>query len=254
MKTLLYTLPPLMLIFLAAFSVTQDDMTAKEIVRKADENAQGINSSYSEMTITIVRPKWEREMSLKSWSKGNDFSMIYILTPVKDKGTIFLKRKKEVWNWLPTIGRSIKLPPSMMMQSWMGTDMTNDDIVREASVIEDYDHTLVGEEKIENRECYKIEMIPKEDAVVVWSKVIVYIDKTDFIQMRSEMYDEEGFLVNTLLASDIKNMDDHLIATKLEVIPSDKEGNKTLMTINTIEFDIEIADDFFTVANMKALK
>ena len=241
-------------IMLISFAILQNGMSAKDIVQKADENARGINSSYSEMTISIVRPKWEREMKLKSWSQSEDYSMIYILTPAKDKGTVFLKRKKEVWNWLPTIGRTIKLPPSMMMQSWMGTDLTNDDIVREASVLDDYDHTLDGEEMIDGKQCYKITMIPKEDAAVVWSKVIVYIDKLDFIQLKSEMYDEDGFLVNTMIAGDIKLMDGRKIATEVEVIPADKEGHKTVMVIDDISFEIAIEENFFTVQKMKTIK
>ena len=119
--------------------------TATEILQKADEKTRGSESAYSEMTITTVRPKWTREMAMKSWAKGNDYSLILITSPARDKGTAFLKRKKEVWNWVPNIERSIKMPPSMMMQSWMGTDFTNDDLVRESSTVDDYDSEVVGD-------------------------------------------------------------------------------------------------------------
>lgn len=123
-----------------AFNITwaQD---ARDIVKKADEKMKG-KTATANITIQTVRPNWSREMTLKSWSKGNDWSMILVTAPAKDKGIVYLKRKKEVWNWIPSIERNIKLPPSMMSQSWMGTDFSNDDLVKEASVIEDYELML----------------------------------------------------------------------------------------------------------------
>ncbi len=128
---------------------------ARDIVKKADEKMKG-KTATANITIQTVRPNWSREMTLKSWSKGNDWSMILVTAPAKDKGIVYLKRKKEVWNWIPSIERNIKLPPSMMSQSWMGTDFSNDDLVKEASVIDDYEHKIVGETLIEERNCYVI--------------------------------------------------------------------------------------------------
>ena len=99
---------------------------------------RGKESAYTEMTIQTIRPKWTRSMSLKSWGKGDELSLMVLTSPSKDAGTAFLKRGKEVWNWVPSIERSIKMPPSMMSQSWMGTDMSNDDLVRESSNVRDY--------------------------------------------------------------------------------------------------------------------
>jgi outer membrane lipoprotein-sorting protein len=155
---------------------------AREIVKRADERAKG-KTSEAVMTIQIVRPSWTREMSMKTWTKGNELALILLTAPAKDKGTVFLKRKKEVWNWIPAIERNIKLPPSMMSQSWMGTDFTNDDLVKEASIVEDYNHSIIGEETLQERSCYKIEMIPKPEAAVVWGKIILWIDKKDFLML-----------------------------------------------------------------------
>jgi hypothetical protein len=118
------------------------DLTAKDIVKKADDNMRG-KTSQADITIKIIRPTWSREMNMKAWTKGDDYSMILVTSPAKEKGTVFLKRIKEVWNWIPSIERNIKLPPSMMSQSWMGTDFTNDDLVKEASSVSDYDHKLL---------------------------------------------------------------------------------------------------------------
>ncbi|MDD3859959.1 MAG: outer membrane lipoprotein-sorting protein, partial [Bacteroidales bacterium] len=176
---------------------------AKEIVRKANEKSNG-NSSYTEMTMKIVRPTYERSISMKAWSLGTDYSMVYITAPAKEKGQVHMKREKEMWNWQPTINRMIKLPPSMMMQSWMGSDFTNDDLINQASIVNDYTHKLLGEEKHESYLCYKIELIPKENSNVVWGKIILLISKDDEFILKSEYYDEDNDLIKTEFASDVK--------------------------------------------------
>jgi outer membrane lipoprotein-sorting protein len=226
---------------------------AREIVKRADEHAKG-KTSEAVMTIQIVRPSWTREMSMKTWTKGNDLALILLTSPAKDKGTVFLKRKKEVWNWVPAIERNIKLPPSMMSQSWMGTDFTNDDLVKEASIVEDYNHSIIGEETLQDRSCYKIEMIPKPEAAVVWGKIILWIDKKDFLMLKAEYYDEENMLVNTMTTSDIKMLGGKLLPSRMETIPADKKGNKTVLIYTSLLFDKEINDDFFSTQNMQKVK
>src|SRR5665647_1694585 len=148
----------IILIISICFSNTLFAQTAKEIVQKADDKMRG-NTMQAEMIIKTIRPTWSREMQCKTWMKGNNLAMIFIVSPAKDKGIAFLKRKKEVWNWMPALERTIKLPPSMMSQSWMGTDFTNDDLVKESSVVEDYTHTIIGDTVIQNRNCYTIQML-----------------------------------------------------------------------------------------------
>jgi len=238
------------LFFATSISFAQD---AKEIVRKSDEHVRG-TTSQADMTIQIIRPTWSREMSMKTWSKGNDLAMILMTSPARDKGTIFLKRKKEVWNWIPSIERNIKLPPSMMSQSWMGTDFTNDDLVKEASVVEDYNQTIIGEEEIDSRTCYKIQMIPKPEAAVVWGKVILWIDKKDFLMLKAEYYDEENILINTMIAGDIKLLGGKLLPSIMEMMPADKKGNKTVLIYNSLLFDKPIEESFFSTQNMQRVK
>jgi outer membrane lipoprotein-sorting protein len=238
------------LLFIGAAIQAQD---AKEIIRKADEKMQGL-SNYTVMTIKIVRPTWEREMKMRSWSKGTDYSMIVIDAPSKDKGTVFLKRKKEIWNWLPSIDKSIKLPPSMMMQNWMGTDFTNDDLVKQSSIVNDYDQRIIGDSTIQGYECYKIEMIPKEEAAVVWGKVVIFIEKENYLQMRVEYFDEDAYLVNLMNFYDVKEMGGRIIPTRMEMIPADSPNKKTVMIYNSIEFDIKIEENYFTTQNMKRIR
>jgi len=193
-------------------------------------------------------------MSLRSWGQGNDLSLMVLTAPAKDAGTAFLKRKKEVWNWVPSIERSIKMPPSMMSQSWMGTDMSNDDLVRESSSVRDYTHVIEKDTVIQGRTCWKIVLTPKPDAPVVWGKLEAYVDQTDYIQVLLKQYDEDGYLVNKMVGSDIKEMDGVVMATRMELIPLDKEGNKTIMVIEKIKFNEGYDDNFFTVQNMKRIR
>ena len=208
--------------------------TALEIVKKADELTRGA-SSEGEMTIQIVRPKWSREMKMKTWSLGTEYSLMLITAPSKEKGTVMLKRKKEVWNWIPSIERTVKLPPSMMMQSWMGTDLTNDDLVRQSSVVIDYTHEILKDSVIDERETWKLKLVAKPDAPVVWGHILVWVDKEHYIQLRTEFYDEDGYLVNIFNAYDIKEMDGRTMATKMEMIPVEDPGNKTILITDKIK-------------------
>ena len=230
-------------------SWTQD---AKDIVKRADDKMRG-QTSQAEMIIKTTRPTWTREMTVRTWMKGTEYAMILIQSPVKDRGTVFLKRKKEVWNWLPTLERSIKLPPSMMSQSWMGTDFTNDDLVKESSVVEDYNHTIAGDTLIAGKSCYIIQMIPKPESAVVWGKLIVCIDKKDFLELHSRFYDEEDGLVNIMNSFDIQDMDGRLVPTRLEMIPMDKKNQRTEIIYKKILFNRPIDDAFFTIERMRSL-
>jgi outer membrane lipoprotein-sorting protein len=227
---------------------------ALEIIKKSDEKIRGIKSSYSEIKMTILRPDWSREIEMKGWSKGTEYSLIVVTAPSREKGTAFLKRENEIWNWQPTIDRVIKLPPSMMMQSWMGSDFKNDDLVRESSIVVDYTHKLLGSEIIEGMDCYKIELIPKEDAPVVWGRIISWIDKEEYIQLKTEFFDEDDYLVNTMIGKDIEEMGGKIIATTMEIIPEEEPENKTILHYNELQFDIPVEDRMFSVNYMKRIK
>lgn len=226
--------------------------SAKEIVQMADRKMRG-NTLQAQMTIQTVRSNWSREMTVRTWLKGSDLAIILIQSPAKDKGIVYLKRKKEVWNWMPALEKIIKLPPSMMSQSWMGTDFTNDDLVKESSIVNDYDHSLAGDTVISGRSCHKIKMLPKPQAAVVWGKLLIYIDKKDFLELYTQFFDEEGVLVNTMSASNIKIMDGRLIPTRFEMTPADKKGQKTVMIYNSVQYDRPLSDGLFTTEKMKTL-
>jgi len=242
----------LLLLIYPCLSLAAQD--AAEIVKRANDKINGEKSSYSEMKMTIVRPDWERTLEFKNWTKGREYALTLITAPARDRGQSFLKRGSEMWSWNPTISRMIKLPPSMMSQGWMGSDYTNDDILNESSVVDDYIHELAGEEEIEGRLCYRIKMTAKEDAAVVWGHQVRWIDKDDYLFMKAELYDEDGYLVRTELGKNLKVMDGRLIPTILEIIPEDEEGHKTVVEIEKIEFNIPVEDDFFSQQNLKRVR
>ncbi len=228
-------------------------ITARDIIDHANELLRG-KTSFSEMEMKVTRPKWERTLRFKAWSKGSDYSMILITYPAKEKGQVFLKRQKDMWNYIPDIDKMIKIPPSMMMQSWMGSDMTNDDLVKGASIVKDYNHKILRDEIKDGYECWVIELVPKEDAVVVWGKIISWITKKGYMTLRNEYYDEDEFLINTETLTNIKNIGDRIMPTLFEITPEEKKNQKTTMEFSNIEFDLPINDDFFSIQNMKRVR
>lgn len=237
------------LIFIAPLKA----QTAKEIITQAEEKLRG-NSSRSSLTIKIVRPNWTREITTTSWSYGTEYALIYISDPARDAGTVFLKRDKEIWNWQPSIERTIKLPPSMMMQSWMGSDFTNDDLVRESSIVNDYTHKIVGDTVILDRPCYKIELIPKPEAAVVWGKIYSYISKEELLQLKTQFYDEDGYLINVMEGFDIQTYDGRTLPRRLRMTPMETPDQYTEMTYEGLEFDIDVDPSFFSQQNMKRIR
>lgn len=230
----------------------QENPDVYEIVDKADQKMRG-KSSKGKMRMKIVRPNWTRTIEMRNWSKGDEYFMVYITAPAKEKGQAFLKRKNEMWQWQPSIERMIKLPPSMMMQSWMGSDFTNDDLMKESSIVKDYKKELIGEEKIKGYDAYKIKLTPKPEAAVVWGKIITWITKDNYYQLKSKYYDEFGKLVQTMKGSEIETLDNRKLPTKVTMIPADKKGHKTILKFAEMDFNIPIETSFFSQQKMKRL-
>lgn len=238
----------LLLAFMAMFSgVSAQD--AREIISRMEENMRG-DASYNEMSMEVVRPRYTREVSMRSWSLGDDFALIYVTAPARDEGTAFLKRGNEIWNYQPNIDRTIKMPPSMMSQSWMGSDFTNDDLVNASSLTEDYSHEYLGEEEVDGHMCYIIEMTPSPDNPVVYEKIIQYVSQEHYLPVRTENYDERDALVNTIHFRDIKNFGGRLIPSVMEMIPEDQDNRKTVIITHDAEFGIDISESFFSIENL----
>ncbi len=246
MKSLINT------VLVIIFTIPLQAQDATEIVRKANKKFRG-ETQKAKMSMKIVRPSWSRTIEMKTWSLGNKYSLTLITAPAKEKGQAFLKRGNEIWNWIPDIERLVKLPPSMMMQSWMGSDFNNNDLIRESSILTDYNHELIGEEKQAGKRCYKIKMTPKPDAPVVWSKVITWINKKSYHQVRSEFYGENGDLVDVMKFSEVDKIGERKIPTNLTMIPQEKEGHKTIMKYLSANFNVDMKPAFFSKQNMRKL-
>lgn len=227
-----------------------EDMSAEDILNKVDDLYRG-ESSQGVMTMSITTENWSRDLTLEFWSLGKEMSLFRILAPKKEKGTTTLKNEDDIWNYLPKVNRTIKLPSSMMSQSWMGSHFTNDDLVKESRFTEDYDFEITFRGERDEREVIEITCLPKEDAAVVWGKVVAVIEKDTYLPVEITYYDEDLELARTMTFMEIRKLDDREIPTVMHVLPADKPGEVTIVTYNEVEFDIDIDEGFFSLRNLQ---
>jgi len=223
--------------------------TAKEIIEKADDLMRG-ETSFSELTMKITTPRYERELSMKSWTAGRDKAFIVVTSPAKDAGVAFLKEGRQMWNYLPNVERTVKIPPSMMSQSWMGSDFSNSDLSRADTFIVDFTHAIVGTEEVAGQLCWKIELNAKPDAPVVWTKILVWAAKDTYIMVRAQYFDEDGQVARTFEADRIVDAGNRRVATHWVMTNHKKPGNRTEMTFDKIQFDLKIPPDTFSTRNL----
>ena len=222
---------------------------AKELVRAAMDHWRGINS-YSEITMTIHRPDWERSMSMRAWSEGDKLSLVRVTGPKKDAGNGTLLKDNDMWSYSPKINRIIKIPSSMMSQGWMGSDFSNKDISKSTDILDQYDHKLTAEEKVNGHTVYTIEAIPHEDAAIVWGKEVLKI-RDDFVLLEEQFWDQDGELVKVMRASDIAEMGGRSVARVLRMGKLETQDEWTEMTVSAIEFDLELPAGIFTLSNLR---
>ena len=234
-------------------SMTTIIPTAEQILAKAEQKLQS-SSVITTMDITIKRPRWTKNMRLKTWSTGTEYAVAYVMGPDKDKGTVYLKAKNNVYNYLPKIKKTVKLPAALLSQNWMGTDMSTDDLVKLTRLTKDYSTVVTGSQTVSARECYEITLTPRADADVLWGKLVTYIDKKDYIQLKTVFYDEDLEPVNTMVASNIKSMGGKMLASKMVMTPTGKPGNSTTVVYSNMIFNKAISSTFFTKANMPNVK
>ncbi len=227
----------------------QKEHNLDDIVDKLDDMWRA-NSSISEMKMDIITPHWERTLEMKSWTQGEEKAFILIEAPKKDAGTATLKIENEMWNYLPNTGKVIKIPPSMMMGSWMGSDFTNDDLVRESSYQDDYDVKLFRPEGAQEGRLY-LEMIPHEDAPVVWGRIVTEIRESDYLPVKMDYFDEDGELMRRMRFEDIKELGGRTIPTVMVLEPMTKEGHRTTVTYVDAQFNVNVPDDIFTLRRLK---
>ncbi len=227
-----------------------NELTAEDILNRVDDLYRG-DSSMGMMTMEIVTEHWSRTLSMDFWTKDKDRSLFKILSPKKEKGTATLRSGNDIWNYLPKVNRTIKVPSSMMSSAWMGSHFSNDDLVRESRMADDYDFEITFEGEKDGLDVIEITCIPLPDAAIVWGKVLLTVTDGDYIPLSMLYYDEDLVLKRTMTFSDLNDIDGQEIPTKMVMVPSDKENESTTVTYNEITFDVEIDDDFFSLRNLQ---
>ncbi|UFH58562.1 outer membrane lipoprotein-sorting protein [Sulfurovum mangrovi] len=221
---------------------------ARMIIEKLEENLRG-KDVYAKMEIIVKTKRHTRNMRIESWGKGKKKNFTKILSPSRDRGITFLNLDKQMWQYVPKIERIIKIPASMMLQSWMGTDITNDDMVKQSSLVDDYQVSILKKEG----PLVTLKLIPKSGAAVVWGKIISKVDTRYFVQVEDHFYDDEGAEVRTMRYSKVKKFGVHYVTTDMRIIPldPDKKGNETTIRILNATFDQGISEAYFSKSALK---
>ncbi len=246
---IIYAFLPLTLSFCVLALSQESTPDVETIIKKIDQLYRS-ETSHAEMEMNIVTPHWERTLAMTVWSKGMDKTFIRITAPKKEQGVATLRIGNEMWNYLPKTNKVMKIPPSMMMGSWMGSDFTNDDLVRESSMLDDYTYQFVTPEDATAGHLY-VQLVPKEDSAIVWGKIVAAVQASDYLPVWQRFYDEKGNLMRIMNFKEIKPFGDKIAPSVMEMIPQNKEGHKTVVRWMNATFDSGIDDKIFTRRNLQ---
>jgi outer membrane lipoprotein-sorting protein len=226
-----------------------EELTADEIVRKAVDHYRGI-TSYSELTMIIHRPDWERSMTMRAWTEGDKHTLVRVIEPRKDAGNGTLTVDGNMWTYTPKINRVVKIPSSMMSQNWMGSDFSNKDISKDTAIIDQYDHSLLERYEHEGHQVYVIQSVPHEEAAVVWGREVMHI-RDDWVMLRQEFWDQDDVLVKSLKALKIEEMDGRTVASVIRMGKEDTPGEWTEVRNAVVKFDLDLPANLFTLSNLR---
>jgi outer membrane lipoprotein-sorting protein len=228
---------------------SEQQLDATQIVRDAVNHWRGV-SSYTEMSMVIHRPDWERKMTMRAWTKGEDQSLVRIIDPAKDRGNGTLTDKNSMWSFSPKVNRVIKVPSSMMGQSWMGSDFSNKDIAKADDIIDQYDHTLLSVAENDGVTTYEIQSVPHEEAAVVWGREVMRI-REDKVLVEHDFYDQDDELVKTLESLEIAEMGGRTIVIRQRMHKIETPDEWTEIQVNSVEYEIDIPDSTFTLSSLR---
>ena len=226
------------------------EQSAREIIERVDRIFRG-DSSRGVATMEVVTENWERQITVELWSLGKDHSLVRVLEPAKEAGTATLMVETNIWNYLPKVDRTIKVPVSMMSGSWMGSHFTNDDLVKQSRMAEDYTFAITFEGTKDDKEIIEVTCLPNKEAAVVWGKVEVIVYADDYLPLRMIYYDEDLLLSRTLEFTNIEIMDGKMIPTTMNMIPTDEPGESTTVKWEEVQFDVTIDDEFFSLRKLQ---
>lgn len=220
------------------------------LIKRIDQLLTG-RSSTSVMAMSIRTPSWSRTIKLRAWAKGKDLALIRVLEGgPRETGMMTLKREKQLWTWLPQAGRVMKLPSGMMGDSWMGSDFTNDDLVRGDSFVDDFEAALAGVEQTGGRDAWRVVLRPKPGAVVVWDRIELLIDRSNCLPVLEDFFDEDGALARRMAFSDFRQVGWRQFPARMTVVPAEK-GRETSIAYSEIAFDVDIPDDTFSLQRLR---
>ncbi len=237
------------LLLLSPLAFAEPTSDPRELIRAAMDHWRGV-TSYSEMTMTVHRSDWQRLMSMQAWTMGDKTSLVRVTEPKRDAGNGTLIKDQNMWTYSPKVNRILKVPSSMMNQSWMGSDFSNKDISKSTDIIDQYDHRLITTELKDDHQFYTIESIPHEEAAVVWGKEVVVI-RDDFVMIRQEFWDQNGILVKHMNTLEVVSMGGRSIAKRMRMSKVKTPDEWTEMSVDEIEFDIALTDSLFTLSNLR---
>ena len=225
---------------------------AKEILRQLDDMWRG-TSSHSILTMHIKTSHYSRTMRLEGWSLGKEKSLVRVLSPLKEKGTATLKSGNNIYTYLPKTDRTIRLTSGMMMGSWMGSHFTNDDLVKESRMEDDYDPTISFEGKRDGQEIIEFTLTPKPDAAVVWGKIVAIVLSNEYIPLQYYYYDEDMNVARTIHFSKVEQLAGRLRPKVMKVVPADKPNEYTELIYEDLELGVKIKENFFSLAQLKRM-
>ncbi len=225
--------------------------TAREIIDRVDRILRG-ESSYGIATMEVVTEHWERSLTMELWSLGTEYALIRVTAPRREEGLATLRAEDDIWNYLPRVDRTIKIPASLMMGAWMGSHFTNDDLVKESRLIDDYDIEISFEGPRDTVEVWEFVLTPKPEAAVVWGRIEYQVRKDDLMPTWARYYDEDGDLARTMDFGEYRTMGDRLVPTVMNMQPEDKPGERTTVRYSQIQFDIDIDKSFFSLRALRS--
>lgn len=235
-------------LFSPAFAT--DEQRAREIVDRVDRLLRG-DSSRGTVTMQIVTENWQRSLTMQILSQGTQNALVRIQQPKKEAGTATLKVDNNIWNYLPKVSRTIKIPSSMMMASWMGSHFTNDDLVKDSQLVRDYFLEIAFEGDRDGAPVYEFLLTPRPDAPVVWGKIEIEVRQDDLMPTWQRYYDEDGTLMRELRFSAYTTLGGRLVPARMVMQPQDKPQEQTVIVYDDLEFDIPIAADTFSLRNLE---
>jgi outer membrane lipoprotein-sorting protein len=238
-----------LLLFALPICVSGEERDATRIVRDAVDHWRGL-SSYTDMTMVIHRPDWERSMTMRAWTKGQDQTLVRVVEPKKDRGNGTLTDENSMWTFSPKVNRVIKVPSSMMGQSWMGSDFSNKDIARADDIVDQYDHVVLASAEVDGITVYDIESIPHEEAAVVWGREVLRI-REDHVVLEHAFYDQDGELVKKLVSMEVEEMGGRTIAKRQRMVKTEEPDEWTEISVNDVAYEIELKDSLFTLSNLR---